>query len=181
MGRHEHVPRGTSFADAKPPEQRIEHILDAGAPGDPVEHPGSKSQALGNKDQVAGLARPRVYAKPLLRFGKCGALTLAQRRFAFAGQQRSRHIDNHAMQRFHPFTRRRRQDQVAARSIGLGSSIAAPVIGLRRNQDAAGMVGGVTRRAEPQDDVCGLHRGARAVDTDRFDNIGTFAAQSRGV
>ena len=79
MGRHEHVPRGTSFADAKPPEQRIEHILDAGAPGDPVEHPGSKSQALGNKDQVAGLARRRVDRKPLFRFGKCSALTLAQR------------------------------------------------------------------------------------------------------
>jgi hypothetical protein len=44
------VSRGTSFADAETPEQRVEHILYSGAPCDPVERRRSEPKPFGEQD-----------------------------------------------------------------------------------------------------------------------------------
>ena len=43
------------------------------------------------------------------------------------------------------------------------------------------MIGRLLGQSQPQQDVGGLDRSARAIDSDRFDRTGTFAAQSRCI
>src|SRR3546814_7498576 len=74
------VSRETSFPDAEPSEQRIQHILHPGPPGDAIERARCKAQALGKQDQVARFLRYRSDRQPLARFSKRRALARAPRR-----------------------------------------------------------------------------------------------------
>ena len=161
------VPRGTSLSDAEAPEQRIEHVLDAGLAGDPVERDSRAAERLGDDQQIRnrfGLAQrrlaPRASAVPVPG---------VERDLALARQQRRGPLDQQA---------------------GSESSRPAPVVAdterstrpggrardrpwRERGSRRAGRLGG---RPQPEDQIRRLGRGAGAVDADRFDLVGRCRA-----
>jgi hypothetical protein len=76
----------------------------------------------------------------------------------------------------HPLARRRRYRQIATRRFSLGRRITAPAVGLRRDQYRPRMFGRRPGRSQPQQDVRRINRRARAIDPDRLNCTGTFAA-----
>src|SRR3546814_12248652 len=61
------VSRESLFSDAETSEQGVEHLLNPGAAGDAVERARGESQAFGEQDQVARLARGRRAGQPVGR------------------------------------------------------------------------------------------------------------------
>src|SRR5438270_8079680 len=51
------VPRGTLLSKAEASKERVEHILDAGAAGQPVEGNAGDAKLLGHQHEVAGPRR----------------------------------------------------------------------------------------------------------------------------
>jgi len=65
-----------SLADAETPEQRVEHVLDAGATGDAVERDPGLTKMLGNEQNVA---LPFRQSQFLNRFGDPLAMARVER------------------------------------------------------------------------------------------------------
>lgn len=102
------------FPDTEPPEERIQHILDASATGDLIERHARLTEGFGSDERVTcatGLAERRY------RCGKSHTMPGIQRDLAFARHQLLRaraHVRNEAVE---PLARHRRNGQTSARSL----------------------------------------------------------------
>src|SRR5437764_13829013 len=70
------VPRGTLLSKAEASKERVEHILDAGAAGQPVEGNAGDAKLLGHQHEVAG---PRRAGERIGCFGETLRLAAVQR------------------------------------------------------------------------------------------------------
>src|SRR4051794_5766706 len=80
-----------SLADAETAEQRIEHVLDAGAAGDPVQRRPRRSQILRRQDEI--VLRARLHQRSQ-GFGKRVSLPPVQGHIAFLGKKPSSPLDD---------------------------------------------------------------------------------------
>ena len=154
-------PRGTSFADAEAPEQGVEHVLDAGPAGDPVERGPRLAQRFGDDQQVAGaFSLPQASRGTSASAARWRALsaTSPSRR-----QQRPRTLDQQSDEIVQPSpvmaeTRRRPRAARAAED--------RPWRWIRIARSRSGTVVGLT---QPQDQVGRRQRCLGALDADRLD------------